>query len=240
MWAFYQFVRQSVADNKPWDRFAREILTASGSTLQNGAANYFVLHKDVTDLTEATAVTFLGMSITCCRCHNHPLEKWTQDQYWGMANLFARVALKNGDRAGEVIVQSLPAGDVLHPRRGVAMPPTPLDGKPLAADSPMDRRAVFRRLADGAGQSVFRPGPGQPRLAQLPGPRPGRGRGRPARRPTRPPTRNCSTPWPRISSTISYDVKHLIRHDHELGDLPAVLAAAAGQCARTTAFIRTT
>ena len=72
MWAFYQYIRQSVADNKPWDRFAREILTASGSTLQKGAANYFVLHKDVSDLTETTAVTFLGMSITCCRCHNHP------------------------------------------------------------------------------------------------------------------------------------------------------------------------
>src|SRR5262249_6226440 len=64
-WAFYQHVRQAVADNQPWDRFARDILTARGSTLRNGAANYFVLHKDVTDLTEATAVTFLGMSVTC-------------------------------------------------------------------------------------------------------------------------------------------------------------------------------
>jgi hypothetical protein len=143
MWAFYQFIRQSVADNKPWDRFAHELLTASGSTLDNGAANYFVLHQDVTDLNEATAVTFLGMSITCCRCHNHPLEKWTQDQYWSNANLFARVALKNGDRAGDVTVQSLPSGDVLHPRRGIAMPPTPLDAKPLPADSPRDRREYF-------------------------------------------------------------------------------------------------
>src|SRR6185369_12341191 len=121
MRSFYQFVRQSVADNKPWDRFAREILTASGSNLSNGAANYFVLHKDVSDLTETTAVTFLGMSLTCARCHTHPLEKWTQDQYWSLANLFARVALKNGDRAGEVTVQALPEGDVAHPRRGSAM-----------------------------------------------------------------------------------------------------------------------
>ncbi len=143
MWAFYQFVRQSVADNKPWDRFAREILTARGSNLRNGAANYFVLHKDVTDLNETTAVTFLGMSVTCCRCHNHPLEKWTQNQYWGMANLFARVGLKNGDRPGEVAVQSLPDGEALHLRRGVAMPPTPLDGKSLALDSPTDRRQHF-------------------------------------------------------------------------------------------------
>jgi len=143
VWAFHQFVRQSVADNMPWDRFARDIVTAQGSTLHNGAANYFVLHKDVTDLTESTSITFLGMSITCCRCHNHPLEKWTQDQYWSMANLFARVALKNGDRTGEILVQAQPFGDAPHLRRGVAMPPTPLDGKPLPLDSPVDRRAYF-------------------------------------------------------------------------------------------------
>jgi hypothetical protein len=143
VWAFYQYIRQSVADNKPWDHFAREILTASGSTLRNGAANYFVLHKDVSDLTEATSVTFLGMSITCCRCHNHPLEKWTQDQYWSMANLFSRVALKNGDREGEINVQSQRTGEVPHPRRGITMPPTPLDGKPLSLDSSMDRRQYF-------------------------------------------------------------------------------------------------
>lgn len=143
VWAFYQHIRQSVADNKPWNRFARDILTANGGSLRNGAANYFVLHKDVSDLTEATSVTFLGMSITCCRCHNHPLEKWTQDQYWSMANLFARVALKNGDRPDEVIVQSLPAGDVPHLRRGFPMPPTPLDASPLPFDSPTDRRHYF-------------------------------------------------------------------------------------------------
>jgi hypothetical protein len=142
VWAFYQYVRQSVADNKPWDRFARDILTASGSTLRNGATNYFVLHKDTAELSESTAVTFMGMSITCCRCHNHPLEKWSQDQYWGMANLFARVALKNGDR-GEILVQSLPTGDVPHPRRGSPMPPTPLDGSSLALESASDRREYF-------------------------------------------------------------------------------------------------
>jgi hypothetical protein len=83
------------------------------------------------------------MSVTCCRCHNHPLEKWTQDQYWSLANLFARVVLKNGDRAGEVAVVSQPTGDALHPRRGIAMPPAPLDGKPLSLDAPTDRRRYF-------------------------------------------------------------------------------------------------
>jgi hypothetical protein len=143
VWSFYQFIRQSVADDKPWDQFAREILTAQGSSLDNGAVNYFVMHKDVAELTETTAVTFLGMSVTCCRCHNHPLEKWTQDQYWQLANLFSRVGIRNGDRGGEVVVQSQPDGEVLHLRRGIAMPPTPLDGKPLLAGSTIDRRKYF-------------------------------------------------------------------------------------------------
>ncbi len=155
VWSFYQHMRQGVATNKPWDRFVREILTASGGSLQNGAANYFVLHKDVSDLTEATVVTFLGTSITCARCHNHPLEKWTQDQYWAMANLFGRVALKNGDRPGDVVVQSQPSGEVPHLRRGVPMPPTPLDGKPLAFDSPIDRRAYLAQWMTSADNPYF-------------------------------------------------------------------------------------
>ncbi len=152
MRSFHHFVRQSVADNMPWDRFTREILTVRGNTLQNGQANYFMLHKDISDLTETTALTFMGMSITCARCHNHPLEKWTQDQYWGMANLFAQIAIKNGERAGEFSIQSASEGDVAHPRRGIAMPPTPLDGNSLPSphrgrgaggEGVIDRREYF-------------------------------------------------------------------------------------------------
>ncbi|HEV3383975.1 MAG TPA: DUF1553 domain-containing protein [Gemmata sp.] len=143
MWAFYRKIRQSVADNQPWDAFARDVLTASGSTLANGGGNYFVLHKDVSELAEATAVTFLGMSVGCAKCHNHPLEKWTQDEYWSFANLFSRVGLKNGDRSGEVLVQSRLDGEALHLRKGFAMQPMPLDGKPLPLDSAIDRRGYF-------------------------------------------------------------------------------------------------
>jgi hypothetical protein len=81
MWSFYRFVRASVARNDPWDRFARSLLTASGSTFSNGAANFFALHRDPIDLAESASMSFLGVSLTCARCHNHPLEKWTQDQY---------------------------------------------------------------------------------------------------------------------------------------------------------------
>ncbi|HEY1190338.1 MAG TPA: DUF1549 and DUF1553 domain-containing protein, partial [Gemmata sp.] len=155
MWAFYRSVRQSVADNKPWDRFARDIVTARGSSLTNGGGNYFVLHKDVSDLAESTALTFLGTSIGCAKCHNHPLEKWTQDQYWAFANLFSRVGLKNGDRPGEVLVQSKHDGDALHLRRGVAVPAAPLDGTVLAPDAPTDRREYFADWLTGPNNPFF-------------------------------------------------------------------------------------
>jgi hypothetical protein len=143
MYSFYRFVRQAVADNRPWDQFARDVLLARGGTLRDGAGNFFVLHKDTADLTESIAVTFLGMSITCARCHNHPLEKWTQDQYWAMANLFSRVGLKNGERMGDIVVFEQPSGDTPHPRLGRPMPPAPLDASPLPLDDSRDRRAYF-------------------------------------------------------------------------------------------------
>lgn len=143
MWAFYRFIRESVEHNIPWDEFARRILTAKGSTLTDGAANYFVLHRDTIELTENATVAFLGLAMTCARCHNHPMEKWTQDEYYGLANLFSRVKLKDGEATGDVIVTPTVEGEILHPRRGIAMPPQPLDGEALDLDDRGDRRAHF-------------------------------------------------------------------------------------------------
>jgi hypothetical protein len=143
MWSFYRFVRQSVANNVPWDRFARAIVTAQGSTLSDGAANFFILHRDPIELTESVSMAFLGLSLTCARCHNHPLEKWSQDEYYGFASLFARVKLKDGETPGDEVVASAGDGQILHPRRGVEMPPRPLDGPAIAAGDSRDRRVVL-------------------------------------------------------------------------------------------------
>jgi hypothetical protein len=143
MWSFYRFVREKVARNVGWDQLARSIVTAQGSTLSNGAANFFVLHRDPIDLTESASMAFLGLSLTCARCHNHPLEKWTQDEYYGFASLFARVKLKDGDTAGDEVVSSASDGEVLHPRRGVAMAPRPLDSPAIEPGATRDRRAFF-------------------------------------------------------------------------------------------------
>ena len=144
VWSFYRSVREAVQANLPWDKLARRVITAKGSTLTNGWANYFVLHRDTIDLTESTSLAFLGLSLTCARCHDHPLEKWTQDQYYGMANLFARVQLKDGTGGdGDVIVAANASGDIAHPRRGTIMPPQPLDGRSLEIEDPGDRRLAF-------------------------------------------------------------------------------------------------
>jgi hypothetical protein len=155
MWAFYDWIRDSVRKNKPWDQFAKEIFLSSGSTRQNGALNYFVLHKDPIDLSENATQAFLGQRIMCARCHNHPLEKWTQTQYYQMANLFARVGVKNGATGGENIVFAKTSGDVLHPRLARALPPTPLDGQSMAIDSPEDRRAVFANWLTSPNNAMF-------------------------------------------------------------------------------------
>jgi hypothetical protein len=143
MWSYYNWIRASVEANKPWDQMAREILTASGNTLSNGAANYYVLHKSPIAVAENVAMTFMGFSITCARCHNHPLEKWTQKDYYQLANLFSRVAAKNGSDRGDIIVYPARTGEINHPRLNVPLDPRPLDGSPLPLDSPKDRRQFF-------------------------------------------------------------------------------------------------
>lgn len=143
MWSYYNWIRGSVEANKPWDQMAREILTASGNTLSNGAANYYVLHKSPIAVTENVAMTFMGFSITCARCHNHPLEKWTQKDYYQMANLFSRVAAKNGSDRGDIIVYPARTGEINHPRLNVPLEPRPLDAPSLPLDSPVDRRQFF-------------------------------------------------------------------------------------------------
>jgi len=145
MWSFYYWIRDSVKANKPWDQFARDIFTASGSNHENGALNYFVLHKDPILLSENATQAFLGQRLTCARCHNHPLEKWTQKQYYQLANLFARIGVKSGPEGGESIIFAKTSGDVNHPKLLKPLAPTPLDGDAMSLESLDDRRAHFAK-----------------------------------------------------------------------------------------------
>jgi hypothetical protein len=143
MWSYYNWIRNNVAANTPWDRFVRELVTARGSTLENGAANFYTLHEDPPDMAETTTRAFLGMSINCAKCHNHPMEKWTNDEYFGFANLFARVRSKTGSGDGEKIIFAASEGNINQPLTGRPQKPKPLDGHALPIDDPSDRRAAL-------------------------------------------------------------------------------------------------
>ena len=146
--AYYGWIRDRVAENTPWDRFVRQVVTARGSSVEEGESNFFAVHQDPESMAENVSQAFLSLSINCARCHNHPLEKWTNDQYYQFANLFARVRAKgwggdprNGDGKRQVYVES--SGDLIQPRTGRPQPPAPLDAPPIETSDPRDRRDVL-------------------------------------------------------------------------------------------------
>ncbi len=145
---YYQWLHQQIAENRPWDQMVREIITAKGESLENGATNFYSVNQDPENMTENACQAFMGLSIGCAKCHNHPLEKWTNDQYYAMANMFARVRAKGwgGDaRSGAAsrTIVVLDRGDLIQPSRGKPQPPAPLDANPLDPDDPSDRRIVL-------------------------------------------------------------------------------------------------
>ncbi|TWU05000.1 DUF1553 domain-containing protein [Stieleria varia] len=158
--SYYRWVRESVRENKPWDQFVREILTATGESNQNGATNFYALHQSPEEMTENACQAFLGLSIGCAKCHNHPLEKWTNDQYYAMANLFSRVRAKgwggeprNGDGLRTVYVAQ--SGELIQPRTGKPQPPAPLDAPPVDFDDPSDRRIVLAQWLTSPDNPYF-------------------------------------------------------------------------------------
>lgn len=144
MWALYNWLQTSFRDNKPFDQFVRDLITARGSVYSNGPANYF-RGANPSNLAERTSQVFLGIRLQCAQCHHHPFEKYGQDDYYGFAAFFARVGNKSSQEfgvfGGESIVLVNSGGEVGNPRTGQVMKPTPLEGEP-AAERPDRRQAL--------------------------------------------------------------------------------------------------
>ncbi len=142
MWTFREWLRQSIADNKPYDALVRELLTAKGSTFENPAANFFLSARGATAAMETTTQLFLGVRMVCAQCHDHPFEKWTQNQYFEMAAFFSAIGVRPGFESGEEVVYLKRVdNDLKHPKDGRVVNPQFLvpAGGPSSIPSAADR-----------------------------------------------------------------------------------------------------
>ena len=160
-WAYRDWIRKAVAANKPYDQFVREILLASGSSWQNPAVNYYRVLREPGKIVEDVSQTFLGTRFNCNKCHDHPFEKWTQNQYYQAAAYFAQIAIKPGpigrERIAvgenysvtqeEVVYHNYNGGEVKHLKTGMTVnPQVPFGKVPQLADGEDPREAFVTWL----------------------------------------------------------------------------------------------
>jgi hypothetical protein len=151
VYVFQHWLREHFERNTPFDVVVRELITADGSTFSNPPANFYRIARDPQNLAETTAQLFFGIRMQCAKCHNHPFERWTQDDYYSMAAFFARVRQKkddvepgpNAQTPGAEVIYSDRGGEVTQPRTGRVMPPKFMGGAVATVPSGKDRREVL-------------------------------------------------------------------------------------------------
>ena len=147
---FYRWIAAQLAADRPLNEFARDILAARGSTYANPPANFWRAVRDPLQRAESVAQVFLGVRVACARCHNHPFDRWTMDDYYGFAALFARVdyrvpqnnkrdALDKHEFVGEQVVWLKRDGEVIHGRTKLTAPPRLLGSTTPLHDLDADR-----------------------------------------------------------------------------------------------------
>ncbi len=153
----FNWLRQSLQEGKPLDRMCYELIAARGSTYRVPAANWYRANRTVEERAENTARVFLGVRLQCAKCHNHPFDRWTQDDYYHWAALFGRVRYKilenrrldRNDKHqfdGEQIVYLAPRGEVINPRTGKPARPGFLSDVPQGprpGDDPLEALAAW-------------------------------------------------------------------------------------------------
>ncbi len=148
---FHGWIRQAMAADLPYDAFAREILGALGDETKSPAAVWYKDLKTPEQLVDDTSQVFLGTRIACAQCHHHPYEKWSQDDYYGMAAFFGRLKRKNVVLPGEILQnnearQALfisTTGSVRNKRTNQESPMRPLDGTAIEVEPGDDPRQVL-------------------------------------------------------------------------------------------------
>jgi hypothetical protein len=148
---FQQWIRERVEQNTPFDQVVRDLVTARGSTFTEAPANFYRVARDPQNLAETTAQLFFGVRMQCAKCHNHPFERWTQDDYYSLAAFFARVKQKadpmqpgpNPQTPGAEVIYTDRGGEVTQPRTGKVMPPKFMGGDIAKVADGQDRREAL-------------------------------------------------------------------------------------------------
>lgn len=142
--AFYRWIRQAIAENRPYDDFVRGILTASGAMDVHPPVAWYRNVSDTNSRVEDTAQLFLGQRIQCARCHHHPFEKWSQSDYARMSAFFSLVRSKPGQTADEPMIYSeVGKPRASHPKTGQALEPAGLDGPVIELSDYQDPRGAL-------------------------------------------------------------------------------------------------
>jgi hypothetical protein len=143
-YAFYDWIRDSLLVNKPYDQFAREIVAASGDLSQNPPVAWYRQVNNPNAQLEDTAQLFLGLRLQCAQCHHHPFEKWSQQDYYSFAAFFSQVGRKAGTQPGEEIIfakRGLPMATNKKTKQPV--PPAGLGEAPLKCSADDDPRQAL-------------------------------------------------------------------------------------------------
>jgi hypothetical protein len=148
--SFHRWIRDQIAFNVPLDQFVRAIVTAKGPNFTHPPASFYRRVRTPEDAVETVSQVFMGVRLGCAKCHNHVAERWTQDDYYGMAAFFSQVRFKNGPQNfaqynKEETVFLLTDSELRQPRTGAVMKPRPLGGEPVEVKMDEDRR---EKLAD--------------------------------------------------------------------------------------------
>lgn len=151
-YAFYEWIRESMLDNLPYDQFVREIVSATGEPGKNPPAAWYREVKDASAQVEDTAQLFLGLRIQCARCHHHPFEKWSQQDYYGVAAFFSQVGRKKGERNdSDRIYHRVGTASATNPKTNQGVKPTGLGSPPLEIAQDVDPRiALTEWMSDPA------------------------------------------------------------------------------------------
>ncbi|MCZ6793749.1 MAG: DUF1549 and DUF1553 domain-containing protein [Planctomycetota bacterium] len=151
-YGFYNWLRNSFYREKPYDRFVRDILAASGEIGQNPPVAWYRAVRSTEQQVEDSAQLFMGLRIQCARCHHHPFERWSQKDYYGYSAFFSRIGRKknNDGRPDEERIYHNPGtAAATNPRSRETLRPTGLGGEPLEISADRDpRQALVDWLAE--------------------------------------------------------------------------------------------